>query len=95
MVPPLTPGTTSAAPMQKPLANIPNPDFMGRGPAIGAAGARSPVVGFAELMDRIHQNGQVVGIDEGLNSMTEIEHMSGARTVTFQHRRDFLAYALR
>ena len=53
----------------------------------------SLVVGLAECVDGVHQDGELRRIDEWLNAMAEIENVTTTHAVSRQHCGHFLANA--
>ncbi len=88
MVPPLTPGTTSAAPMTNPLAMVAAIDL--RSALVTSASRLAPLrvgstmIGLTQLMNRVHQGGDVGRVDVGSNAVAEIEHVTAALTVALE-----------
>lgn len=54
----------------------------------------SRMVGGAELVHGVHEDGQVIRIDEGLDSVTEIEYVTRPMTEAGQDLADLVANPL-
>ena len=89
MVPPLTPGTTSAAPMQNPLAIRPTTELAGA-PVAKASDCRpfivsaSAVIRGAQLVYRVNQRGYAGRVNVRGNAVAEIEHVAATAAVALQ-----------
>ena len=91
MVPPLTPGMTSAVPMQNPWTMV-TADFFSDAAFTGArrnsysdnAVESLGMVGGTEMMHSVHEHRYVFRIDGGVNAMAQIEDVSVRPAVAFQ-----------
>ena len=52
------------------------------------------MIGLAEFMYRINKNGNVVGINIRINTMTQIEHMATTRAISGKNGSHLISYSL-